>query len=181
MKQDDIALIVRSEREILGESLFNSRKPFEKRNAYIHQKMREMARLLIMARAITPLKTTEDLVMPPNFPHVIKAVGVAGYEFKSNSYKTPSLALKLGHSLAKVAGIVQCNAITANRQAVAESAKQLSMRKNGQSPFRLLHWLHYKNPNGINPRFYNVHRMCGCCTSFFLPSLLSPYWSKDLL
>lgn len=56
-----------------------------------------------------------------------KAVrAVAGYEFESNSYKTPSLALKLGHSLAKVAGIVQCNAIIANRQAVAESAKQFA-------------------------------------------------------
>lgn len=129
MNQDDIALVVRSEREILslGESLYNSRKPFEKRNDYIRQKMREMARLLITARAITPLKTTEDLVMPQNFHHVIKAVrAVAGYEFESNLYKTPSLALKLGHSLAKVAGIVQCNAIIANRQAVAESVKQFA-------------------------------------------------------
>lgn len=89
--------------------------------------MREMARLLIAARAITPLKSTEDLVMPGNFPHVIQVVrAVAGYELDSNSYKTPSLALKMGHSLAKVTGIVQCNAIIANRHAVAESAKQFA-------------------------------------------------------
>lgn len=88
-------------------------------------KKREMARLLITARAITPLKITEDLVMPTNFSHVIQAVrAVAGYELESNSYKIPPLALKLGHSLAKVAGIVQCNAIIANRHAVADSAKQ---------------------------------------------------------
>lgn len=87
--------------------------------------MRQIARLLITARAITPLKSTEDLVMPSNFPHVIQAVrAVAGYELESNSYKTPSLALKLGHSLAKVASIVQCKAIIANRYDVAESAKQ---------------------------------------------------------
>ncbi|CAJ1048439.1 uncharacterized protein LOC119023775 isoform X5 [Xyrichtys novacula] len=129
MNQDSISSVVRSERDILrlGESLYNVRKPQEKRNDYIRQKMREMARLLITARAMTPLKSTEDLVMPTNFPLVIKAVrAVAGYEVQSNSYKIPSLALKLGHSLAKVAGIVQCNAIIANRHAVAESAKQFA-------------------------------------------------------
>lgn len=127
MNQDDISVIVRSEKEILclGESLYNARKPQERRNDYIRQKMREMARLLITARSITPLKTTRDLVMPSNFPYLIQAVrAVAGYELDSNSYKTPSLALKLGNSLAKVAGIVQCNAIIANQNAIAESAKQ---------------------------------------------------------
>lgn len=129
MNQDKISLVVRSEREILslGESIYNARKPHERRNDYIRQKMREMARLLITAKAITPLKSTEDLVMPNNFPHVIQAVrAVAGYELESNTYKIPSLALKLGHSLAKVAGIVQCSAIIANRHAVAESAKQFA-------------------------------------------------------
>ena len=129
MNQDDISLVVRSERDILslGESLYNARKPYEKRNDYIRQKMREMARLLITARAMTPLKSTENLVMPSNFPQIIQAVrAVAGYELESNSYKTPSLALKLGHSLAKVAGIVQCNAIIANRHDVAELAKQFA-------------------------------------------------------
>ncbi|XP_067285389.1 uncharacterized protein [Pseudorasbora parva] len=129
MNQDDISLVVRSERDILslGELLYNGRKPNEKRNDYIRQRMREMARLLITARATTPLRSTEDLVMPSNFPHVIRAVRyVAGYDFDSNSYKIPSLALKLGHSLAKVAGIVQCNAIIANRKAVAESAQHFS-------------------------------------------------------
>lgn len=127
MNQDEISVVVRSEKEILclGESLFNARKPQERRNDYIRQKMREMARLLITARSLTPLKTTRDLVMPSNFPHLIRAVrAVAGYESESNSYKTPSLALKLGNSLAKVAGIVQCNAIIANQNAIAESAKQ---------------------------------------------------------
>lgn len=129
MNQDDISMVVRNERDILslGESIYNARKPNERRNDYIRQKMREMARLLITARAITPLKSTEDLVMPSNFPHLIQAVrAVAGYEFETNSYKIPSLALKLGHSLSKVAGIVQCSAIIANRHDVAESAKQFA-------------------------------------------------------
>ncbi len=50
------------------------------------KKMREMARLLITARAITPLKCAEYLVMPSNFPHVTQTVrAVAGYELESNS------------------------------------------------------------------------------------------------
>lgn len=69
MYQDDISMVVRSEKEIvsLGESLYNARKPQERRNDYIRQKMREMARLLITVRSITPLKTSQDLVMPSNF------------------------------------------------------------------------------------------------------------------
>ncbi|XP_030607071.1 uncharacterized protein LOC115795355 [Archocentrus centrarchus] len=129
MNQDGISLVVKSERDILslGESLYNSRKPHERRNDYIRQKMREIARLLVEARAKTPLKRTEDLVMPSNFPHVIQAVrAVAGYDLKSNSYKVPSLALKLGHSLAKLAGIVQCSAIIAHRHDVAKSAEQFA-------------------------------------------------------
>ncbi len=63
--------------------------------------------------------------MLSNFPHVIQAVRpAAGYELESNSYKIPSFALKFGHSLAKVADIVQCDAIIANHHTVAESAKQ---------------------------------------------------------
>ncbi len=42
------------------------------------------------------------------------------------THKIPTLALKLGHSLAKVAGIVQCNAITSKRHVVAESAKHFA-------------------------------------------------------
>ncbi|KAF7645898.1 hypothetical protein LDENG_00196890 [Lucifuga dentata] len=130
MNNDEISTVVRNECDILhlGESLYNSRKPYERRNHYIRQKMREMARLLIEARAITPLKSMEDLVMPTNFPHVIKAVrSVAGYSEESNTYEIPSLALKLGHSLAKVAGIVQCNAIIENRHDVAEFAKNFAI------------------------------------------------------
>lgn len=126
MNQDDISLVVRNERDILslGESLYNARKPQEKRNDYIRQKMREMARLLITT-SFNTFEEHRNLVMPCNFPYVIQAVrAVASYELESNSYKIPSLALKLGHSLAKVAGIVQCNAIIANRPVVAESAKQ---------------------------------------------------------
>lgn len=127
MNQDEISMVVQSERDILhlGESLYNSRKPHERRNDYIRQKMREMARLLLAARTETPLKVTEDLVLPSNFPHVLQAVrAVAGYDLESNIFKIPSLALKLGHSLAKVAGIVQCNAIISQRHDVAEAAKQ---------------------------------------------------------
>lgn len=49
------------------------------------------------------LKMLSDFFVPANFAHVIKAVrNVAGLNEDTNTFKTPSLALKLGHNLKKV-------------------------------------------------------------------------------
>ncbi|XP_041858770.1 uncharacterized protein LOC121650996 [Melanotaenia boesemani] len=53
----------------------------------------------------------EDFYIPSNFSSVIEAVkDVAGFNEDTNIYKTPSLALKLGHSLKKIADILECEA-----------------------------------------------------------------------
>lgn len=45
---------------------------------------------------------------------VIDAVkDTAGFDKCNNSYKTPSLALKIGHSLLKVSDIIRCHALMA--------------------------------------------------------------------
>lgn len=49
-----------------------------------------------------------DFFVPANFPHVTEAVE----NEETNTYKTPSLALKLGHNLKKIAiSIVECEAM----------------------------------------------------------------------
>lgn len=126
MTNDDVSSVVRSDRYILllGEQMYNRLKCHSGRNDYIRQKMREVARLLIMARSLTPLRNMEDLVKPSNFPHVIKAVrAVAGFNEENNNFKTPSLALKLGHSLMKIATAIECNALMSGRDEVAEFAR----------------------------------------------------------
>lgn len=126
MNNDEISSVVRSDQHILllGQLLHNSKKSYARRHDYIRQKMRQMARLLIKARTMSPLRNVKEFVVPANFPHVIQCVrAVAGYNEENNSYGTASLALKLGHSLRKVADIVLCSAIVAERYDVAESTK----------------------------------------------------------
>lgn len=51
---------------------------------------------------------------PANFEVVIKAVKKAsGYDEEKHCYHTPSLALKLGHSLHKISDILHCRALMA--------------------------------------------------------------------
>jgi len=53
-------------------------------------------------------------VRPANFDVVIKAVKkVSGYDEEKHFYRTPSLALKLGHSLQKVSYFLHCRALMA--------------------------------------------------------------------
>ncbi|XP_058639539.1 uncharacterized protein LOC131544877 isoform X2 [Onychostoma macrolepis] len=126
MVNDEVANVVRNDRYILllGEQMYNRLKSQSRRNYHIKQKMRELARLLITARSLTPIHNMEDFIQPCNFPHVIKAVrAVAGFSEETNTYKIPSLALKLGHSLVKIANSVECNALMSGRDTAAESAR----------------------------------------------------------
>lgn len=126
MVNDEVSNVVRNDRYILllGEQMYNRLKLHSGRNDYIRQKMREVARLLITARSLTPIHNMEDFIQPCNFPHVIKAVrAVAGFSEETNTYKIPSLALKLGHSLVKIANSVECNALMSGRDTAAESAQ----------------------------------------------------------
>ncbi|KAE8277669.1 hypothetical protein D5F01_LYC24330 [Larimichthys crocea] len=73
--------------------------------------MREIGRLVQQSRTGGKLKKIKDFYVPSNFNFVIEAVkSVAGFDEEKNTYKTPSLALKLGHSLKKIADILECEA-----------------------------------------------------------------------
>lgn len=114
MNQDEVTDVVRKEKIILkfGEHLFNKHGHDVTKHDYIRQKMRETGRLILQGKKNGNLKTTSDFLVPANFPHVIEAVHkVAGLNEETNTYKTPSLALKLGHNLKKMANIVECEAM----------------------------------------------------------------------
>ncbi|MGL5294649.1 MAG: hypothetical protein ACRC9V_12950, partial [Aeromonas sp.] len=90
----------------------------------IRQKMREVGRLLLEARKITPLRTMVEFIIPANFKHVISAVKVvSGFDKETNSYRIPSLALKLGHSLNKICSIIESNAMMNGDHERAECAR----------------------------------------------------------
>ncbi|XP_047658877.1 uncharacterized protein LOC113659136 [Tachysurus fulvidraco] len=114
MHDDEITHVVRKEKVILklGQHLFNKHGHDVTKHEYIRQKLRETGRLVIEGKKNSKLKEVSDFFIPANFPHVIKAVhSVAGLNEETSTYKTPSLALKLGQNLKKMANIVECEAI----------------------------------------------------------------------
>ena len=92
---------------------------------YIRTKVRELGRLLLSLRKKSSIFCFEDALKPNNFYKVVDAVkAVAGYDEGTHSYKTPSLALKLGHSLNKITDIVVCRAIAAENDDMVKSAER---------------------------------------------------------
>lgn len=116
MKDDEISSAVRSDLCIiqLAQSFFNKHGQDPTKYDYIRQKLREVGRLLLILRKDFSLHSLEDAVKPANFSVVIQAVKkVSGFDVEKHSYRTPSLALKLGHSLHKICDILHCRALMA--------------------------------------------------------------------
>ncbi|XP_030000159.1 uncharacterized protein LOC115426292 isoform X2 [Sphaeramia orbicularis] len=115
-----------------GETMFDQHGADIKRHNYIRQNLRQIARLVLEAQKLTPLKELEDFFLPSNFKHVVSAVNVlAGYNSKNKTYSSPSLAIKLGYQLQKLCGIVESNAESCGNASLAESARSfLTVYKN---------------------------------------------------
>ncbi|XP_041858543.1 uncharacterized protein LOC121650850 isoform X2 [Melanotaenia boesemani] len=125
MLQDEVYSAVKSDSLIMeyGEHLFNRLGYDVAKHEYIRQKMRELGRLLICSRGMTPLKTMKDHVLPGNFMHVIDSVRqLAGYVNETKTFKCPSLALKIGHNLNKVSQLVESRANVQMNYSEAKSA-----------------------------------------------------------
>ncbi|XP_030840561.1 uncharacterized protein LOC100891548 [Strongylocentrotus purpuratus] len=83
--------------------------------AHIRNKLRELGRLCITYREITeqPNAALTDLINPSRFNDVVKATRkTAGFDEETNLYPTPSLALKLGHSLKAAAEVLLSQALS---------------------------------------------------------------------
>ncbi|XP_042276988.1 uncharacterized protein LOC121903728 isoform X1 [Thunnus maccoyii] len=126
MTYNDVTQAVMDDKIILqfGEQMFDQHRSDVKRHDYIRQNLRQIARLLLEAQKITPLKKLEDFFHPSSFPHVVSAVNVlAGYDPEKKTYSIPSLAIKLGYHLQKCCGIVEKNAVQSGDTKLAESAQ----------------------------------------------------------
>ncbi|XP_041740843.2 heat shock protein DDB_G0288861 [Coregonus clupeaformis] len=125
MNSGEVSFVVRNDKYILlmGEEMYNKLQPDDRRNKFIPQRMREMARLLITARKCTPLMCFEDLVIPSNLPHVITAVrAVAGYNEENKTYDRPTLAVQMGYNLMNIGSAVESCALKSGQYKVAEFA-----------------------------------------------------------
>ena len=94
-----------------------------KKHEHIRQKIDRIGRLPITARKMTAVKEMKDLIDAKKYQTVVKAVKkTCGYESETESYKIKCLALKLGHSLKKVAKLMESNArMSGNDEMVAQA------------------------------------------------------------
>ncbi len=125
MRQDDVTAVVRNDFGILqlAQTLYNKHGHDTTKYEYIRQKLRELARVLLILRADS-IYTIEETVKPGNFHKVVKAVKkVSGFDEENQSYAAPSLALKIGHSLQKIADIIHCRALMTENEDLMKSTE----------------------------------------------------------
>ncbi|KAM9443574.1 uncharacterized protein Hap1MRO34_024808 isoform 2-T2 [Clarias gariepinus] len=114
MNPDEITAAVKKDICIiqLGEHLLNKGGSSAKNEAYVRQKLRELGKLLISGSKVASLKKMEDFIDPHNYMKTVQAVRhVCGYDEKTNMYRTPSLAKKLGISLMKISKLTKAKAL----------------------------------------------------------------------
>ncbi len=125
MRQDDVTAVVRNDFGILqlAQTLYNKHGHDTTKYEYIRQKLRELARVLLILRADS-IYTIEEAVKPGNFLKVVKAVKkVSGFDEETQSYAAPSLALKIWHSLQKIADIIHCRALMTDNEDLMKSTE----------------------------------------------------------
>ena len=104
MHKDDVSTAIRNDHYLMqfAQSLFNKHGSDRAKHEYIRQKVRELGRLLVTLRHTTRIHNMEEAIKPGNFFTLTSAVKrVSGFDPQNNSFKAPSLALKIGHSLRK--------------------------------------------------------------------------------
>ncbi|XP_028281560.1 uncharacterized protein LOC114448636 [Parambassis ranga] len=124
MNQDEVASVVRNDLCIVqfAQSLYNRHGHDATKGEYMRQKLREVGRLLVCLRSEFSIQNLEEAVKPANFQRVVQAVKkVAGFDEEKQQYGTPSLALKLGHTLNKICDIIHCRALMAEDEELAKT------------------------------------------------------------
>ena len=117
MQDGNIKLIAKTDPLIMEyTSKFVTKKGLQKK-VYIRDKVRELARFLLTVWKQDAMKnkTLDECICPGYFKICVKAVNkLAEFDENTATYGKPTLALKLGQALGKVAKIVKRNAIKAS-------------------------------------------------------------------
>ncbi|XP_016376678.1 uncharacterized protein LOC107715123 [Sinocyclocheilus rhinocerous] len=137
MNQDQVALEARNDWCILelGKHLYNKYGSRVKMHEHIRQKMRELGRLLICAREVSPVTTIKELIDPKNFIHTVNAVKrTAGYNEETHVYEIASVAVKRGHSLSKIAMLIESHSTINGDEATAKAANSFQQLYQSRWP-----------------------------------------------
>ena len=116
MRSDLISRIVKSDSTIclFDEKLCDKHAHDPHQHNFIRQKLCELGRLVedLQINDDSPDKFLKDFIKPSYYRMVVMACkSVSGFDSIFNKYGTPSLALKLGHSLCKCAKLLLGQAI----------------------------------------------------------------------
>ena len=147
MKLDEVSRIAKSDPTILayGEKLSGKKGHDVEQHNYIRQKLREVARLLQEMRESDGNlnMSLEDFIYPEKFKFIVKCCkNVAGFDSTTNTYTTPSLALKIGGTLQKCLKIL----IT---KAIENSNKELQSRAEALSTLFDYNWMDEVSSNAL--------------------------------
>ncbi|XP_041938732.1 uncharacterized protein LOC121700097 isoform X3 [Alosa sapidissima] len=127
MHKDDVSTAIRNDHYLMqfAQSLFNKHGSDRSKHEYIRQKVRELGRLLVTLRHTTRIHNMEEAIKPGNFFTLTGAVKrVSGFDHQHNTFKAPSLALKIGHSLRKISDLIMCRALMEEDQEGVDSIKR---------------------------------------------------------
>ena len=125
MRPDQYSLIMRNDITIVkyGEKLMQKHGHLKHLHHHVACKMRELARFLSSVRELdSTVIWLTDCLHASKFNIVVQAVRhLCGYSEESHQYQTPSLALKIGHSVKKCCAIVSCDSIKKGDEARRKS------------------------------------------------------------
>lgn len=129
LSSDEVARVVKSDPLILklAEKLYLKHGHDRDQYAPVRNTLRETGRLLLELRKITRKTDAglEDFIGPLHFQVVLDAVhGIAGFDLSNHTMATPSLALKVGHSLKKCAKLIKGAALQSEDEILATKAER---------------------------------------------------------
>jgi len=102
MRDDEVKKVIQNDSLIIAYTNKLIHWKEMQRKSYIRDKVREIARFLIQIKKHNSQLNLKDCIAPEQFENCLAAVReLAGFDSGSATYKTPSLALKIGHALKK--------------------------------------------------------------------------------
>ena len=128
IKSDNISTVARHEHVILQFAVAILEKVGKKNANYVSQRMRQLARLLIVlwVRSHEKEATLQSFIDTSKFDDLVDAVKeLCGFNQESRlEIGIPSLALKLGHSIKRCAQVVKCSALRSKDEKVIKGSKR---------------------------------------------------------
>lgn len=132
---DEITQLIQNDQLLLqfGQHLYDLNGSRKNRHDHIRQRLRELGRLLLVARKKKNIQRAEELIYPANFNNLISAVKeLAGYNPEKNTFTKPTLALKIGNSLGIICELVETDNLTSEDRnwSLVEFAREFKTIKN---------------------------------------------------